>query len=252
MVHLRGERVSRRRYAVHARGTIEHVLHGYQRTLRRTNGQHRGQRWGGRGAAGRLHEGHYRRHLHGLGWHVADCPAKAGGSVRRIPESGAAVVAVAHITLTSATESGSDPMAARTVSGWTRPRWSTCSQVTLAPSWASRKSTQSMTAWCSTMLTRMRTRRGSASRRAQKVPLRARLSDSVPPEVNSTSDGRAPMAWAIASRDSSTTRRPRRPEVCRDEALPTIAICAVIASMASGSIGVVAPWSRYTKESGTQ
>ena len=44
------------------------------------------------------------------------------------------------------------------------------------------------------------------------------------PEVKRTSEGRAPMAWAIVSRDSSTTRRPRRPEVCRDEALPTIAI----------------------------
>jgi len=62
--------------------------------------------------------------------------------------------------------------------------------------------------------------------------------------VNSTSEGRAPRAWAIVSRDSSTTRRPARPEVCREEALPTVAICAVIASIASGNIGVVAAWSR--------
>jgi len=85
---------------------------------------------------------------------------------------------------------------------------------------------------------------GSASRRAQKVPLTARLSDSVPPEVNSTSEGRAPRAWAIASRDSSTTRRPPRPEVCREDAFPTLDIWSVIASIASGSIGVVAAWSR--------
>src|SRR5680860_1803390 len=94
---------------------------------------------------------------------------------------------LAHITLTSATESGSASMAVRTVSGCTRPTWSTSSQVTLAPSCASRKSTQSRTAWCSTTLTKSRTRRGSTSRRAQNKPLMARLSDSVPPEVNSTS-----------------------------------------------------------------
>ena len=54
-------------------------------------------------------------------------------------------------------------------------------------------------------------RRGSAARRAQKMPLTARLSLSVPPPVKITSDGRAPSAAATRSRDSSTRRRARRP-----------------------------------------
>ena len=52
---------------------------------------------------------------------------------------------------------------------------------------------------------------GPAARRAQNRPLSARLSDSVPPEVNTTSPGRQPSARAIVSRDSSTTRRAARP-----------------------------------------
>ena len=67
---------------------------------------------------------------------------------------------------------------------------------------------------------RMRVRRGSCARRAQKRPLSARLSDSVPPEVNTTSPGRQPSARAIVSRDSSTTRRAARPEACSDDGLP--------------------------------
>ena len=72
----------------------------------------------------------------------------------------------------------------------------------------------------------------------------ARLSDSVPPEVNTTSPGRHPRALAMVSRDSSTTRRASRPEACSDEALPTRVSWAVIASAASRMIGVVAAWSR--------
>ena len=66
----------------------------------------------------------------------------------------------------------------------------------------------------------IRRRAGSAARRARKIPATARLSDSVPPEVNSTSLGRAPSAAAMLSLDSSTRRRAARPELCRDEALP--------------------------------
>ena len=90
----------------------------------------------------------------------------------------------------------------------------------------------------------MRVRRGSAACRDQKRPLTARLSDSVPPEVKTTSPGRQSRAWAIGSRDSSTTRRAPRPEACSDEGLPTSRRCVVIASIAAGSIGVVAAWSR--------
>ena len=58
----------------------------------------------------------------------------------------------------------------------------------------------------------------------------------MPPEVNTTSDGRAPSAWAIVSRDSSTTRRAARPEVCSDEGLPRPHL-GPIASITWGSIG---------------
>ena len=69
----------------------------------------------------------------------------------------------------------------------------------------------------------------------------------MPPEVKTTSDGRQPMAPAMVSRDSSTTRRASRPEVCSDDALPVRPSCSVIASIAAGRIGVVAAWSRYRR-----
>jgi hypothetical protein len=72
------------------------------------------------------------------------------------------------------------------------------------------------------------------------------LSLSVPPLVNSTSDGRAPSASASRSRDCSATRRAARPLACSEEALPTRPSCSVIADSTAGSIGVVAAWSRYT------
>jgi len=77
-------------------------------------------------------------------------------------------------------------------------------------------------------------------RRAQYMPLTARLSLSVPPLVKITSDGRAPSAAATRSRDSSTRRRAPRPAACRDDALPTVAAVVIYASSDSGSIGVVA------------
>ncbi len=78
------------------------------------------------------------------------------------------------------------------------------------------------------------------SRRAEKMPLTARLSLSVPPEVKITSDGRAPRSAAIDSRDSSTRRRADRPEVCSDDAFPTVPNTEFIASIAHGNMGVVA------------
>src|SRR5262249_25884120 len=57
----------------------------------------------------------------------------------------------------------------------------------------------------------------------------------------------APSFSAMVSRDSSSLRRAARPVVCSDDALPPVAIAAVIASMAAGCIGVVAAWSRYTE-----
>jgi hypothetical protein len=74
------------------------------------------------------------------------------------------------------------------------------------------------------------------------------LSLSVPLPVKTTSEGRAPIAAARRSRDSSTTRRACRPAVCRDDALPAADRAAVTAavtvSTASGSMGVEAAWSR--------
>ena len=81
-------------------------------------------------------------------------------------------------------------------------------------------------------------------RRAWKVPFTAMLSDSVPPEVKSTSEGRTPSASAIRSRDSSTTRRAARPGVCNELALPTCRMVRVTTSTTSSSTGVVAAWSR--------
>lgn len=68
--------------------------------------------------------------------------------------------------------------------------------------------------------------------------------------VKITSDGRAPSAAAMVSRDSSIRRRAARPAVCSEEAFPTVASTAVIASMAAACIGVVAAWSRYTGVAG--
>ncbi|CAM5310752.1 hypothetical protein STANM309S_02215 [Streptomyces tanashiensis] len=150
----------------------------------------------------------------------------------------------AHMTVARATDPGSRAIASRSASGWTRPWASTGRYSTVAPSCVASQSTASRTAWCSTGLARTRVRRGSASRRAQYRPFTARLSASVPPEVKTTSLGRAPSAAASVSRPSSTVRRARRPAACREEALPVTARWAVIASIASGSMGVVAAWSR--------
>ena len=150
----------------------------------------------------------------------------------------------AHITDTIAARSGASASAARRVAGCTRPCRSTGSGTTSAPSCSASHSADSSTAWCSISETSTRVRRGSAARRAQYRPLTARLSLSVPPVVSTTSDGRAPTAAAIRSRDSSTSRRDRRPAECSDEALPVRVSASAITTTASGSIGVVAAWSR--------
>ena len=151
---------------------------------------------------------------------------------------------LAHMTDTSATLSGARSSAARSTVGGTRPSASTGSSSSSAPSRACSHSAESSTAWCSSAETSTRVRRGSAARRAQYRPLTARLSLSVPPVVNTTSDGRAPTDAAIRSRASSTSRRARRPAVCSDDALPVRASAAAMAATASSSIGVVAAWSR--------
>ena len=90
-----------------------------------------------------------------------------------------------------------------------------------APEAVASQRTESSTAWCSTAVVSTRLRRSSAARRAQNRPFTARLSASVPPLVKITSLARAPNTSAICSRDSSTTRRARRPASCSDEGLPS-------------------------------
>jgi hypothetical protein len=115
---------------------------------------------------------------------------------------------------------------------------------TRAPSCVASQVTGSSSAWCSTALKTIRSRRGSLSRRAQYKPLMARLFASVPPEQNTTSLGRPPSRSAMSSRASSTVRRAARPDPCRLDALPVRASSSVITAIASGTIGVVAAWSR--------
>ena len=81
---------------------------------------------------------------------------------------------------------------------------------------------------------------GLAATRFQYSPFRARLSDSVPPEVKITSDGWAPAARAICWRASSTTRFAARPAPCREEGLPVRANWAVTACRAAPLSCVVA------------
>ena len=150
---------------------------------------------------------------------------------------------LAHMTLTRATSVPS-PSASASAAGVIRPLRSTGSQVISAASCLASHSTLSRTAWCSIGLVTIRRRCGSASRRAQNMPLTARLSLSVPPPVNRTSDGRAPSAAARRSRACSAVRRAARPLACSEEALPTRPSCSVIAASTSGSTGVVAAWSR--------
>ena len=93
----------------------------------------------------------------------------------------------AHITVTRATEAGSWASAARSAPTSIRPSPSTRNHSTVAPSTSASHCTASTTASCSTADATMRTLPGSAARRAQNRPFTARLSASVPPEVNTTS-----------------------------------------------------------------
>ena len=81
--------------------------------------------------------------------------------------------------------------------------------------------------------------------RSASVPRTARLSDSVPPDVNTISVGSAPSTCATRSRASSTATRASRAIRCEPEALPKrSAANGAIASITSGRTGDVAAWSR--------
>ena len=99
----------------------------------------------------------------------------------------------------------------------------------------------SSTAWCSTALARMR--------RRSRVLAAARPVEALDREVVrlGAAAGEHDLAGPGAERrgerlagllDDAAGRR--RPDACSDDGLPTSPSCAVIASTASGSIGVVA------------
>lgn len=71
-----------------------------------------------------------------------------------------------------------------------------------------------------------------------------RFTDSVPPEVRTTSTGSASSARAMASRASSSTRLASWPCEWMEDGLPTRVSAPASAAIASGRMGVVAAWSR--------
>jgi len=126
----------------------------------------------------------------------------------------------------------------------TRPDASTGIHRTSAPSCLPSHSTGSRTAWCSIAdAATIGSATPSRARRAHKSPLTARLSDSVPPEVKTTAEGRVRRSSAMDSRACSTILREARPDACRDDGLPATAEASSQASRAWASSGVVAAWS---------
>src|SRR5918993_804572 len=95
--------------------------------------------------------------------------------------------------------------------GSTRPSPSTGARSSCAPASAAAQAAASSTAWCSTA---EQTRCRASGARARTVPLTARLSASVPPEVNTTSPGAAPTRAATCSRAVSTAALAARPWPC--------------------------------------
>jgi hypothetical protein len=96
------------------------------------------------------------------------------------------------------------------------PVASTGSSVTSAPS-RSRKRSGSMIAGCSTCVEMTCLR---ARLLAKNMPFSARLFDSLPPLVNTTSDGSQPSSSATSPRARSTIAREGMPAQCGLEGLP--------------------------------
>ena len=146
----------------------------------------------------------------------------------------------------AATEAGSRSIAARSASTSSRPACVDRQQLDLgARRRSASQSSGSRTAWCSIAVDRMRVRRGSS--RA------ARPEDALEREVVGlgAAGGEDHLARAGSSAPARSSRgTPRRPggragrRRAASSALPTSARCAVIASTAAGTIGVVAAWSR--------
>lgn len=121
----------------------------------------------------------------------------------------------------------------------TRPVRSTGASRTSKPSAASRCA-GSRTALCSIAETTM-TRRGSPSRSARRAqPRRAKLLASVAPDVNTISDGAAPMSPATACRAAATSAAAHSPARCGEPAFPGHPQARSMASRASGASSVEA------------
>ena len=98
----------------------------------------------------------------------------------------------------------------------------------------------SMTAGCSTALTI----RWAGSNRCRN-PVRAMLSDSVPPLVKTISLSAAPRAPATWARARSTASRPSRPSAWISDGLPYRSTkYGIMRSKTRGSTAVVAAWSK--------
>ena len=115
---------------------------------------------------------------------------------------------LAAMTDTTDTAVPSSSSTAASSSRSTRPQSST--PTTRPPS----ATVGSSTAWCSTA------EHTGTPGRGGSPPLMACVSASVPPEVNTTSDGRRPIAAATRSRASSTARTASRAKRCEPEGLP--------------------------------
>jgi hypothetical protein len=78
------------------------------------------------------------------------------------------------------------------------------------------------------------------STRFRPLPSIAMLLASVPPDVNTTSAGKAPTSAATWRRAPSIRLRAVRPAQCTDEGLPPARSAAAMASNAAGRSGLVA------------
>ena len=117
-----------------------------------------------------------------------------------------------------------------------RPAGSMGTNRIAADSCAWSQATVSVVAWCSPSGT-MSAASGPAARHRPVIP---RFTDSVPPEVSTTSMGSQSRVCASRSRDSSSTRRAACPAWWIDDGLPMVSEAVSHASRASGRSGAEA------------
>lgn len=122
----------------------------------------------------------------------------------------------------------------RSLSGSMRPNWSGGTLVTRKPDFS-----RNLPMLCSEMCSTSEMITWAPSRLARLAyPMRARLFDSVAPDVKMTSSGCAPMNAATPARPSSNTAVARSPTVCSEAGLPKRSVkYGSIASTTRGSTG---------------